>query len=65
MCTDLQSAEGLIQSNRSDGADDDCFSVPTQGVLQDAGQLTVSVVGETPEEREKVGLGKNTLMFNT
>ena len=51
MCANLQSAEGLIQSDRCDGADNDGFSVPTQGVLQDAGQLTVSVVGETPEER--------------
>lgn len=49
--TNLQSAERLIQSGRSDGADDDRFSVPPKGVLQDAGQLTVSVVGETPEER--------------
>lgn len=27
--TNLQSAEGLIQSDRSNGADDDRFSVPT------------------------------------
>ena len=37
LCTNLQGAEGLIQGNRSDGTDDDRFSVPTQGVLQDAG----------------------------
>lgn len=47
--TDLKSAKCLIQSDRSNSADDDSFSVPTQGVLQDAGQLTVSVVGEAPE----------------
>lgn len=35
--TNLQGAEGLIKGNRGDGADDDRFSVPTQGVLQNAG----------------------------
>lgn len=49
--TDLQSAQGLIQRNRSDGADDDRFSVASQGVLQNAGQFTVSVVGEASGRR--------------
>jgi len=47
--TNLQRAERLVQSDGRDGADDDRFGVSTQGVLQDAGQLTVSVVGETPK----------------
>lgn len=49
--TYLQGAEGLIQSGRGDGADDDRFSIPTQRVLKDTSQLAVSVVGETPEDR--------------
>lgn len=46
MKTNLQSAEGLLQRNGRDGADDDRFSIASQGVLQDAGQFAVSVAGK-------------------
>lgn len=44
----LQSAEGLVHCDWGDGADDDSLSVAPQRVLQDASELAVSVVGETP-----------------